>query len=59
MYKVNMSCLKPFAQKCMSNHIHIREVCTEDIVSHAQPIVQLNLNDVIAKELELIQVCVV
>jgi len=56
-YKVDMSALKPFAVKCLVEHIHVKPVSGEDVMARPAEICSYSLLSVQLSELLHIKVC--
>jgi len=55
-YKVDMSALKPFAVKCLSDHIQVHAVDGEDVMAQPAEICSYSLSSVTVSELLEIKV---
>jgi len=55
-YKVDMSALKPFAVKCLSDHVHVHAVNAEDVMSRPTEICTYSLSSLTTSQLLQIKV---
>lgn len=55
-YKVDMSALKPFAMKCLTDRVHVQPVDGEDVVSRPAEICSYSLPSVQLSDLLQIKV---
>lgn len=50
-YEVDMSALKPFAMKCLSDHVQVHVVDGEDVMARPTEICSYSLSSVTASQL--------
>lgn len=55
-YKVDMSALKPFAVKCLTDHVQVHTVDGEDVMARPAEICSYSLSSVTVSELSKIKV---
>ena len=56
VYEVDMSCLKPYAVKCLIDRVNVQQVEPQNIMAHAAEICHLDLHKVHKEDLEKVKV---